>query len=106
MAPKLNSDLSKMNTKNELKTDKSDISMFNKAKNCSKDWKIKLLSPEWLSSPNTMVRTGNKVTIEAPSNIPAIKEENSIKADRFGEKTNKEKIIRSLFTLRFCTLMF
>ena len=106
MAPKLNSDLSKTNIKNELKTDKSDISMFSKAKNCSKDWKIKPLSPGWLSSPNTMVITGNKLTIEAPSNIPAIKEEISIKADLFGEKTSKEKITRSLFTLRFCTLMF
>ena len=37
MAPKLNRDFSKMNIKNELKTDKSDISKFSKEKNCSKD---------------------------------------------------------------------
>ncbi len=98
--------MSKINIKNELKTDKSDISKFRKEKNFSKDWKTKLLSLGWLSSPNTMVITGNKLIIEAPSNIPAIKEQVSIKADLFGEKTSKEKIARSLFTLKFCTLVF
>ena len=106
MAPKLNRDFSKMNIKNELKTDKSVISTFRKEKNCSKDWKIKLFSVGWLSNPNTIFITGNKLIIEAPSNIPAIKEQISIKADLFGEKTSKEKIARSLFTLRFCTFMF
>ena len=60
----------------------------------------------WLSNPNTIFITGNKLIIEAPSNIPAIKEQISIKADLFGENTSKEKIARSLFTLRFCTFMF
>ena len=50
----------------------------------------------WLSNPNTIFITGNKLIIEAPSNIPAIKEQISIKADLFGEKPDNYALVPSV----------